>query len=729
MSGMAGMDRRGFLCAVVAGGAGLLLGFHGDGRAAAGEASQFSTWLSIGTDGLVTVYNTTAELGQGAATPLTQVMAEELALDPAQLRVEQAPLSDAYLGRNPTGATFYVTWGSSGSRLSFGRRRRAAAAARMMLVQAAAARWNVPVAECSVAKGRVLHAASARSLGYGELAAEAARLPVPAKVELTPRAQWVQIGKPVQRRDLPDKTDGSARYGIDTSLPGMLTATIAQCPVIGGKLLSVDAAPAMRVRGVKQVVKLANAVAVVATGYWQAKQGLAALKPVWDAGPYRANDSAAHRRAMRAAIDQPLHTVAPKPADAEAIKAAHAAGMAMAGQQLDAVYEAPFLAHAPLEPMNGTALVKDGGAELWLPTQYQSMTREVVAEALGMRLERVVINTTLAGGGFGRRIEADFALQAARIALAMPGSPVKLIWSREEDMTQGYYRGAAMARLRAGLDAQGMPLAFAFDTACPTIADYSIEGRHQPKGELDNSGGGYAAEMPYSLPGLRERHTPVDLGVPVTFWRSVHASTNGYFLEAFIDEMAAVAQADPLDYRRRLLAGKARPLAVLDKLADVSGWRMPAPAGRHRGVAFYQGNGSVVAMVVELETGKGVGKDKQVRLRRICCVADVGVALNPDGVRAQVQGGIVFALSAALAGEITVKDGKVQQTNFGAYPLLSMAQTPAIDVHIMEGSEAMGGIGEESVPQVAPAIAGALFAATGERIRALPFSRHGWRFV
>jgi isoquinoline 1-oxidoreductase beta subunit len=399
--------------------------------------------------------------------------------------------------------------------------------------------------------------------------------------------------------------------------------------------------------------------------------------------------------------------------------------MAAGTRHLDAFYDVPFLAHAPMEPMNATAHVTQQGAELWVPTQFQSLVREVAAEILGLAREKVIVHTTVVGGGFGRRVEIDYAIQAVKIARHVE-QPVKLIWSREEDMSRGYFRPMAVMQLKAALDAQGQPTAFSFAAACPSILDYTSERRHgTSQEEVDHYGLANARDWPYAVPAQKIALASTDLHVPVTWMRSVGSVAAVFGLECFLDEMAAAAKTDPIAYRRRLLQSRPRELAVLEKISAMAGWDKPATAGRHRGFGIHSCNGSVVAQIVELE----VSAQRTVKLHDVYCVVDCGIALNPDTVVAQMEGGIIFGLSGALLGEISLKDGAVLQKNFDSYPLLTLAQTPRIHVTILPSDAPVGGVGEEAVPPVAPAVANALFAATGQRLRSLPLIRHGLTLV
>ncbi|MDB6084565.1 MAG: Isoquinoline 1-oxidoreductase [Gammaproteobacteria bacterium] len=729
MNRASALSRRDFIAATLTAGGAVLFYRDADSRPAA-KASPTAVlldgWIRIAPGGTVTVFSRTTELGQGALTSLAMIVAEELVLDPASIIVEMAPVTDTFMDHGNTlgygvGAAYYATWGSLSSRDMDRNMRKIAATARVLLLRAAAQRWSVAETECSAEKGRVRHTGG-RTVSYAELAPTAASLPVPQDIEPTPRARWCRLGRSTARFDIPSKTDGSAIYGVDVQRPGMLVATIAQCPMFGGRLESVDTSAAETMPGVKKVLTLGDAVAVIASGYWPAKQALARLRPIWRAGERKAADSAAQYALLRRAVQSPDHLFVPEGAHATELLAAHSTGMTAASSHLEALYDAPFLAHAPMEPMNATAHVTPRGAELWVPTQYQSMVRDVVAELLGLPRDKVIVHTTMVGGGFGRRTEIDYAIQAAQIARHVE-QPIKLIWSREEDTSRGYFRPMAVMQLRAGLDERGQPTAFSFTAACPSIMDYSIERRNgAPREEIEEAGLANARDLPYALPAQKIALASTDLGVPLTWMRSVGSQASVFGLECFLDEMAAAAKTDPVTYRRHLLRERPRELAVVEKLASLAAWDQPVAAGRHRGFALNAANGSVVAQVIELE----VSPQRAVRLHRVYCVVDCGVAFNPDAVVAQMEGGIIFGLTGALLGEISLEDGAVLQKNFDSYPLLTLAQTPTIEVSILQSDAPVGGVGEEAVPPVAPAVANALFSATGVRLRSLPLMRQGF---
>ena len=711
-------NRRDFLKTLAAGG--LLLAV-GPAVAVAAEApAPPPGWVRIAPDGSVTILSNTSEIGQGTGTAIAQMLADEMDLDWKTVRIEMAPLEKQFIN---AGWGEYATYGSGGVARQFTQLRKAGAQARAMLVSAAAAEWKVPSAECDTQLGAVLHKPSGRKLPYARLVQQAAAQPVPADPPLMPKERWRYMGKDVARLDLPAKTDGSAVYGIDVKVPGMLHAAIMQCPHFGGKLAALDPQPALAKRGVKKVVRLPDAVAVVADSYWRAQQALNALKPEWNLAAASKHSSAPYRDLLREAVQKEGDLVVPRNGKAEDIGAAHDAGVARSIAWLERTYSVPLLSHATMEPMNGTASVGDGKAELWLPTQAQDTARTFVSQALGIAPEAVTIHTTLSGGGFGRRIEADFAVQAALIAKEA-GVPVKLLWSREEDMRHGYHRPAAVLRLRAGFDAAGALAAVRMDSASDTLFNYSRFGADRQYAKpFDRSAVGVLMTRHYGLPGFAHRTNTVDAGVPLGYWRSVAASQNVFATESFVDDLALRAKQDPLDYRRSLMKEGSRERAVLDQLEASSGWRGDRLPGRHCGMAFTWANGTYIGQVVELS----VDAESRVRLHRVTTVLDCGIAVNPRNIRGQIEGGIIFALSAAFHGEITVRDGAVEQSNFSDYRLLSLAETPQIEVVVIDSKEAPGGVGEEAVGPLAPALANALFAAIGRRYTDLPLIKAGLR--
>lgn len=685
--------------------------------AGAGGARALAGWLRIAPDGAVTIFSNTSEIGQGSGTGIAQIIANELDVDWRHVRIEMAPVDAQHIN---AGWGEYATYGSGAISRQFDALRRAGAQARAMLVGAAAQLWQVPAADCDTDGGEVMHRASGKRLSYATLSIAAAQLKVPETVTTMPRERWRFIGKEIARLDLPSKVDGSAQYGIDVRQPGMLVATILQCPNFGGRLARVDAAPALAMPGVRHVVPLEDAVAVVADSYWRAKKALAALQPVWDLGQAPQRDSAEYDAALLAAATAGGEVYVSRKATKtrEQIVAAYDSAAKGAVRSFSQAYTFPFLSHATMEPMNGTARVDEKSAELWLPTQSQSGTRDEVARVLGLAPEAVTVHTTLSGGGFGRRIECDFALQAAAIAKAT-GATVKLIWSREEDMRHDFYRPAAAVHLRAELDAHGMPLALRMDSAAESLLQHSSMSARNEKMPVDPSGL-TAVPACYGIAATMLRARTIDAGVPVGYWRSVAASQNIYAYESFIDELAAGAGMDPMVYRRRLMKADARERRVMEAAVAQSGWDRPV-AGRHRGFAIDAANGSVVAHVVELSVDDG-----KVKLHRVTTTVDCGTVVNPNSVRAQVEGGIAFALSAAFYGEITLRKGAVEQANFNDYRLIALADMPPVRVILLGSQAAPGGIGEEAVGPLAPALANALYAATGKRVRALPLSKAGF---
>ncbi|MES2150691.1 MAG: molybdopterin cofactor-binding domain-containing protein [Pseudomonadota bacterium] len=683
---------------------------------------NLSRWVRIAQNGVVTLLSNTSEIGQGTGTALAQILANELDLDWRTVRIEMAPIASEYFNEQ---WGEYATYGSGGVRGQFDGLRLAGAQARNMLISAAAHRWGVAPIECDTETGVVVHRASNRRITYGQLASAAAKLPVPAAANtpLMSMRHWRFIGKDIARLDIPSKVDGSACYGIDVQLPGMLIAAIIQSPRFGGKLIDVDPAPALSIRGIQRVVKMPDAVAVVADTYWIARKGLAALKPNWDDSDSSHDSSSAYSQALLDGVSGGGVVAPPKGSTVEEVTAVYFKAMSEADHAIESTYAVPFLSHATMEPMNATAHVSAGSAVLWLPTQNQSAALEATAKELGLSPLNVTIHTTLSGGGFGRRIETDFVLQAVRIARHFD-VPVKMIWSREEDMQHDFYRPAAAIKLIAGLDAGGLPVALRFDIACESLLYYSGGGASRQRAlPVDRTAIGAPPDY-YQIPVVLLAAKTIDIGVPVGYWRSVALSQNAFAYECFIDELAYYAQKDPVEYRRSLLLDGGRERHVLDVVARHSGWERPAMRGRYRGVALARANGSVVAHVVELS----VDGRSEVRIHRITTAIDCGTAVNPRNIRAQIEGSVAFGLSAAFNGKITIRDGAVEQSNFHDYPLIHMADMPPVQVVILNSSEKPGGAGEEAVGPIAPAVANALFAATGRRIKTLPFCDAGFGF-
>lgn len=687
-------------------GAGLTIGFHilpGRRSArAAGAGFEPNAFIRIDRDGVVTVVNPQSELGQGTMTSMGMIVADELEADWSKVKVEQGPADPVY--GDPRAGGQQATTGSRSIRNLITIWRRAGAAAREMLITAAAKEWGVPLGEVYAEQGVVYHRPSGRKLMYGELVDKAAGLPVPQNPKLKTPDQFKLIGKGVPRLDTPDKVTGRAVFGIDVTVPGMLVATVQRCPVFGGTVASFDASRAKAVKGVRQVIQISSGIAVVADNYWAAKRGRDALDIKWNEGPNASQSSAVITQTFAALAKQPA-PVARRVGDV-------ARALGEAPRQIEAVYEVPFLAHATMEPMNCTAHVTPDGCDVWVPTQSQSRTQAAAARLTGLPREKVRVHTTFVGGGFGRRSQTDFVADAVETSKAV-GAPVKIIWSREDDIQHDFYRPATYNVLRAALDAQGMPVAWLHRIVGPSLL--AQRGEVLPNG-IDRTMVEGAANLPYDIPNLQVEYHYKDAGVPVGFWRSVGASQNAFITESFIDELAAAAGKDPYEYRRMLLGKSPRHRAVLELAATKAGWGTPVPTGRHRGIAVAFSYASWAAEVAEVS----VATDGAVRVHRVVCVIDCGLAVNPDQVRAQMEGGIVYGLTAALYGAITIQNGRVQQSNFHDYRMLRIHEMPTIEVHILPTDEPPGGVGEPGVPPIAPAVANAIFAATGKRIRQLP---------
>ena len=704
-----GVSRRAFLKAGVAGG-GFVLGFGlpaflGDAAAATSGSFEPNAFIRIGSDGSVTLTMPQVEMGQGTYTSMSMLIAEELEVALSQVRLEHAPPDIKRYG-NPLLAGDQITGGSTSIRAFWEPMRQAGAAARVMLISAAAKRWQVDPSACHAERGEVVHTASGRRIKYGALAADAARMPVPEKVALKRPEEFKLIGTPAKRLDTPAKVNGKAVYGIDVRPPGLKIATLAQSPVFGGRLKSVDETAARSVKGVRQVVRLDDAVAVVADHMGAAKKGLAALVIEWDNGPNAALGTEDIARALEQGT-LGAGAVAQNVGDIDK-------AIAGATTKIDAIYQVPFLAHAAMEPMNCTVHVRKDGCEVWVGTQVVARAQATAAKTTGLPLDKVVVHNHLIGGGFGRRLEIDGVTRAVQIAMQVDG-PVKVIWSREEDLQHDMYRPYFVDRMSAGLDEGGMPVAWSH-----RFAGSSILARFLPQAfnnGLDPDTTDGAINLPYALPNAHVEYLRMEPpGIPTAFWRSVGPSHNVFVVESFIDELAAAAKKDPVDYRLALLAGSPRAKAVLRLAAEKAGWGRPLPKGRGRGVATQFVFGTYLAEVAEVE----VSKDGEIRVQRVVCAVDCGLVVNPDTVQAQVQSAVVFGISAALFGKITLKDGRVEQSNFDTYRALRMSETPPIEMHIVRNTEAPGGMGEPGTSAIVPAVMNAIFAATGRRLRKLP---------
>ncbi|MEX1258886.1 MAG: molybdopterin cofactor-binding domain-containing protein [Gemmatimonadota bacterium] len=716
--------RRAFIGAGTVVGGGLVLGVGGivfapnrlrslPDRTGGGEGERLTTWIKITPDNDVVVVIPHCEMGQGAVTGLAMMLAEELEADWSRVRIEEAPADDVfangYLFRafaeefglevprwleraldfgayKVAGiADLQMTGGSTSTRATgqFGMRV-AGATAKVMLLEAAARRFDVTTEELTARDSRITHGPSGRSATYGELATEAAALDVPRHPPLKSRAEYRLVGTPTQRRDIPDKVTGNAQFGIDVALPDMWYAAIVAAPIPGGVLRGVDPAPAMAVAGVREVVQLENAVAVVADGYWQATQGLRALTPDFSDGGVGAVDS-------------------------ERIYANHAAALDAEGtdetvpgatRTVSAEYRVPYLAHATMEPMCATARFEEGRLEVWAGTQDPLNARRAAAAAAGIDADDVLMHNLHLGGGFGRRLPGtfDYVEQAVKIAQAVSPRAVKLIWSREEDMQHGYYRPTVLSRMRGELDANGRPLRWSHLFTGSRLMDSS------------------AATPAYAIENLDIRAVDPPRHLRTGSWRSVASSQHGFFMESFVDELASAAGEDPFEYRRSLLNDEPRHRAVLERAAEMAGWGSAPPEGRARGIAIVQSFGTVVAEVGEV----GLDANGAIRVYRVDAAVDCGLVVNPDQAVAQIEGGIIFGLSAALFHEITVRGGAVEQRSFPDYEMIRLANAPQVNVAFLDSDAPMGGLGEPGVPPIAPAVANAVFALTGQRLRTLP---------
>lgn len=695
------VSRRAFIALGSAGGAGLVLGFSLPRRGEAVEsAAEFTpnAFLEIDTDGSVTIWCARPEMGQGVRTSMPMIVAEELDADWRTVQVRQAPAHENKYGRMSVG-------GSGSVRTSWDPLRQAGAAARTMLVGAAAAEWGVEPASCRTEDGTVFHDPSSRRATYGELAERAAALPVPEDPTLKDPSEYRIIGRPTPRTDTPLKVNGSAEFGMDVRIPGMLYATIARSPTFVGRLTGYDADAARAVEGVRDVVELDNAVAVVADNTWAAIKGRRALGPQWDPGEAATLTSARISEMFRERL-QTEGAIAQDDGDA-------AGALRAAARRIRAEYEVPYHSHAPLEPGNTTAHVTADRCEVWSPCQVPQSALRRVATMTGLEPDRIRINITFLGGGFGRRLETDYVAEAVDLS-QRTGAPVKVVWEREDDMRHDWYRPASLHILEAGLDASGRPTAWVHRLAASSISE-----AHRPgsvRDGLDRGAVAGAVDIPYAVPNIRVEYGMVNTSVPVGWWRSVFDSQTAFANEVFMDELAHAAGRDPLVFRRQLLANEPRHLGVMEAAAQRAGWGASLPSGRGRGLAVHRSFGTYVAQVAEVT----VAADGAVHVDRIVTAVDPGIVINPDTVEAQVQGSVVFALTSMLKDEITIDGGAVVQSNFHDYRMLRIDEMPEVEVHIVESREHPTGLGEPAVPPVAPAVVNAIFDATGTRVRRLP---------
>jgi isoquinoline 1-oxidoreductase beta subunit len=712
MSNRLALRRRSFLGSVAAIGGGFALGWHMPALAQAG-ARELGIWVTIGPDDATVVRVARSEMGQGTFTGLAQLVADELDADWKFVRAEYVAPETNLAEKRAWGDM--STGGSRGIRGSVDYVRKGGAAARAMLMAAAARQWNVPQSECTTANSVISHPPSGRTLRYGEVAADAAKLPVPTEVTLKTPAQWTIIGKGVKRLDTVEKLSGKQLFAIDVRLPEMLNAAIAQCPVYGGTLKSFDADKIRSMPGVRHVVTVGdNAIAVVADKWYQAKTALAALPIVWDEGSSAGVDSAQIADLLKTGLDAKEAAIGQRHGDVDA-------ALANAAKLVGAVYSAPFLAHATMEPMNCTAKFADGKVEIWVPSQNGDASLAAAAEAAGVKLADVKVNKLHLGGGFGRRGQQDYTRQAVLIARQVPGRPVKLIWTREEDTTHDFYRPITQCRLRAGLDANGNLTALHARLSGQSILAYLAPSRMENGVDRIAFQSWTEEEFGYNaIPNLLIDHAVRNTHVPVGFWRGVNTNQNAIYMECFIDEVARAAGKDPLEFRRALLVKSPKHLAVLNAVAERAEWTKPPPAGVFRGICQNYGYGSYTAAVAEVS----VSPKGELKIHRIVAATDPGYAVNPQQIEAQVQGSFVYGLSAVLFGEITIDKGRAVQSNFDTYPVMRLADMPKVETIVMPSGGFWGGVGEPTIAVAGPAVLNAIFAATGKRIRSLPLSHH-----
>jgi isoquinoline 1-oxidoreductase subunit beta len=697
MTSIMKVNRRDFFKTTGAGAAGLMLGFALPEKNLL--QAQFppppvfkpSAFIHISKDETVTFIIPKAEMGQGPLTSLSQILAEELDADWTKVRTEFAPVNPELYG-------FQGVVGSMSIRTLYTPLRQVGAKGRAMLVEAAAQQWSVPAAGLRTENGFVINPSNNAKLSYGTLAEAADKLPIPATAQPKDAKQFKIVGKPVKRLDARAKSTGKQNFGIDVKRPDMVYAVLTRCPVFGGKVASFDASKTKAVPGVKDVVQISNGVAVIADSTWSAMQGRKVLDIKWDEGPNANQSTAAITRMFSELVAKPADKIARKEGDATA-------ALASAGSKMEAVYEAPFQSHAPMEPMNCTAHVRADGCDVWAPTQMQTPSRDLAAQVSGLKPEQVKIHSQFMGGGFGRRGSVDYVAEVVEIAKAVK-VPVKLTWSREDDMQHDLYRPAAMVKFTASLDASGMPAAMEVKAATPP---FGFERNGLPGTAVAG-----LEDIEYAIPHLLVAYQGGEAGIPVTYWRAPGCSQNTFFMESFIDELAHAAKKDPLEYRRAILKNSPRLLAALNLAAEKANWGK-APAGRFQGIGLINNIGSYTAMVAEISVTNG-----KLKVHKLTCAIDCGQVVNPLILQQQVEGGAVYGLTAALKGAITIDKGRATQSNFHQYDMLRITEMPVIETHIVPSSAAPGGGGEASTPPVAPAIGNAIFAATGKRLRKLP---------
>jgi CO/xanthine dehydrogenase Mo-binding subunit len=688
MSTQPSLSRRDFIRISSVAGAGLLLSFYLPSKdelalAATGEAFAPNAWLKIDNDGIVTITVARSEMGQGVLTSMPMIVAEELEADWKKVRVEQANAHPTKYGSMSTGGSFSV-------RGSWQNLRTAGATARELLISAAAQTWGVDRSTCRAENGKVVHS-SGKELPYGQLASTAATVHAPTGVRLKDPKDFKILGKRLPKLDTPSKVNGAAKFGMDIRVPGMLFSSIERSPVFGGKVKSFDASKAKATPGVRDVVQVDSGIAVIANSTWAAFQGRKELSVQWDEGQY-ANQSSE-------AIWQSLEEMAKSRGSVDDYEGDAESALAGAAKQVEAVYYAPLVAHVTMEPMNCVADVRSDRCEIWVPTQSPQQIQNEAARILGLPVDKVRVNVTLLGGGFGRRLQTDYGSDAVRVSKAI-GAPVQVIWTREDDMQHDWYRPCTYNVLKGGLDKDGWPVAWMHRIAGPGSRGLVVAG----------------STPPYAIPNFRVDSHIKETGVPIGAWRSVGPSQNGFVVESFIDELAHAAKKDPFEFRRHLLSKSPRLRRALEAAAEKAGWGKPLPAGVGRGIAAVESFGSAVAEVVEAS----VAKDGSVKIHRIVAAVDCGPIVNPDTLEAQVEGGIVYSLSSVLKDEITIAKGRTVQSNFDDYRILTIDEMPKVETHIIPSTESVGGIGEPGLPPVAPALCNAIFAASGIRVRRLP---------
>jgi len=695
------VSRRGFFQTILAGATGLALGLALPektdaqfGPGAGPATNKPNAYIHIGSDDKVTFTIIKGEMGQGPLTSLSMILAEELDCDWKNVNAMFAPVDPTVYG------ALQSVVGSQSIRTLWTPMRIIGATGRAMLGEAAAQKWGVPASQVRTDSGFLINTATNARISYGSVAEAAAALPVPANVQVKDPKNFRIIGTSMKRLDTRGKSTGQTKFGLDTRLPGMVYAVIERPPVFGSKVASLDAAKTKAVPGVKNVVEVSGGVAVIADSTWSALQGRKQLAITWDEGANASVSTATISRMFEEKTQMPGAN-ARKEGDA-------AAALGAGAKRLDAVYEAPFLAHAPMEPMNCTAVVTADGCEIWAPTQMQTPARAGAAMILGIAPEKVKLNSTFMGGGFGRRGRTDYVNDAVEVAKTMPGTPVKVVWSREDDMQQDCYRPAALVKMSAALNAAGMPSAFAAKVACPSFPNVGRNGVSSTAVECFE-------QFVYDIPNVNVDYHRADTHVPVSFWRSVGWSQNTFFFESFVDEMAAASGQDPVEMRRKMLAKQPRMLGVLNLVAEKAGWGKALPKGHAQGFAMSNNIGSFTAQIAEVSVTNG-----KLKVHKIWIATDCGHVVNPQILKEQAIGGAVYGLAAALKGAITLDKGRVQQSNFNNYDVTRMDEMPEFEVYIVPSTEAPGGMGEASTPTTAPAIANAIFRATGKRLRSLP---------